>query len=82
MQTWQLQEAKAKLSELIRKATLEGPQEVTVRGCEQVVVISKKYYDELLQPKPSYLDFMAQSPLKGIDLDLTRDQSGSRDVIL
>lgn len=82
MQTWQLQEAKAKFSELVRKATVEGPQEVTVRGQEQVVVISKKSYEELLQPKRSFLEFMSQSPLKGVMLDLIRDQSLSRDIPL
>lgn len=61
MQSWQLQEAKAKFSELVRKATSEGPQEVTVRGQEQVVVISKKSYEEFLHPKPSFWEFMSNS---------------------
>lgn len=82
MQSWQLQEAKAKFSELIRKATFEGPQEVTVRGHEQVVVISKKYYDSLLHPKLPFWEFMSNSPLKGIDLDLERDQSLPREISL
>ncbi len=82
MQTWQLQEAKAKFSELVRKAKVEGPQEVTVRGQEQVVVISKKDYDALLHPKPGFLEFMSHSPLKGIDLDLERDQSPPREISL
>jgi antitoxin Phd len=82
MQSWQLQEAKAKFSELVRKATFEGPQEVTVRGHEQVVVISKKSYEELLHPKLSFWEFMSQSPLKGIELDLERDHSLPRDVEL
>lgn len=82
MQSWQLQEAKAKFSELVRKATFEGPQEVTVRGQEQVVVISKKFYEELLHPKPSFWELMTKSPLKGIELDLERDRSLLRDVAL
>jgi antitoxin Phd len=82
MQSWQLQEAKAKFSELVRKATLEGPQEVTVRGQEQVVVISKKHYDELLHPKPTFMELMSQSPLKGVELDLKRDPSLSREFSL
>lgn len=82
MQIWQLQEAKAKFSELVRKATFEGPQEVTVRGQEQVVVISKKSYEGLLHPKPSFWEFMSNSPLKGVELELERDQSLLRDVCL
>ena len=80
MQSWQLQEAKAKFSELVRKATFEGPQEVTVRGQEQVVVIAKKTYETLLHPKPSFWELMSNSPIKGIDLDIERDRSFPRDV--
>ena len=32
MNSWQIQEAKQRLSEVIRKATLEGPQRLTLRG--------------------------------------------------
>jgi len=32
MSTWQLQEAKARLSEVIKKAKKEGPQSITVHG--------------------------------------------------
>lgn len=82
MNTWQLQEAKAKFSELVRKATFEGPQEVTVRGQEQVVIISKKSYDALLKPKLSFWEFMSKSPLKDSMLDIERDQSLPRDITL
>jgi prevent-host-death family protein len=46
--TWQLQEAKAKLSELVRRARSEGPQTITVRGEPAVVVISVEEYERLL----------------------------------
>lgn len=82
MQSWQLQEAKAKFSELVRKATFEGPQEVTVRGQEQVVVISKKSYEALLHPKLSFWEFMSHSPLKEVELQLDRDLSLPRDISL
>lgn len=82
MQTWQLQEAKAKLSELIRKATQDGPQEVTVRGQEQVVVLSKKAYESLLRPNLPFWEFMSRSPLKEVDLDLERDSSLAKDIFL
>ena len=32
MKTWQLQDAKAHLSELVKKARLGSPQEITLRG--------------------------------------------------
>ncbi|HMO96003.1 MAG TPA: type II toxin-antitoxin system Phd/YefM family antitoxin [Tepidiformaceae bacterium] len=40
--TWQLQEAKNKLSEVIRRAREEGPQTITVRGEEAAVVSSPR----------------------------------------
>lgn len=42
MATWQLQTAKAKLSELLRAAREEGPQTITVRGKEEYVVVRKE----------------------------------------
>ncbi len=50
MLQWQLQDAKSKLSELIRFAQ-ESPQVITVRGREEAVLISKKYYDKLIPDK-------------------------------
>lgn len=42
MATWQLQTAKARLSELLRKVREEGPQTITVRGKEEYVVMRKE----------------------------------------
>jgi prevent-host-death family protein len=41
MATWQLQTAKAKLSELLRAVREEGPQVISVRGKEEYVVTRK-----------------------------------------
>jgi len=40
MHTWQLQEAKSRFSELVDCTLAEGPQLVTRRGAEAVVVIA------------------------------------------
>lgn len=42
MASWQLQTAKAKLSELLRAVRDEGPQVITVRGTEEFVVMRKE----------------------------------------
>ncbi len=47
MKEWQLQDAKAWLSELVRLSQTDGPQAVTVRGERAVVVISAEEYDRL-----------------------------------
>src|SRR3546814_8167375 len=45
---WKLEDAKARFSEVVRRAQSEGPQRVTVRGREAVVVISVDELDRLL----------------------------------
>jgi prevent-host-death family protein len=42
MATWQLQTAKAKLSELLRAVREDGPQVISVRGEEEFVVMRKE----------------------------------------
>lgn len=79
---WQLQEAKSRLSELVRAAQDAGPQEITVRGAAAVVVISKAEFERLGRPKPRFVDFIRQSPLSGIDLELQRERTPARDVDL
>jgi len=37
---WQLQEAKNRLSELVKAAKSKGPQVITVRGKEEVAVVA------------------------------------------
>lgn len=49
MQTWQLQEAKAKLSEVIQVAAKNGPQTITQRGVETAVVVSIEEWRRLKQ---------------------------------
>lgn len=44
---WRLQDAKARFSELVRRVHSEGPQHVTVRGREEVVVITAEEFRRL-----------------------------------
>ncbi len=44
---WPLQDAKAHFSELVRRASRDGPQHVTVRGREEVVVVSAEEFRRL-----------------------------------
>ena len=78
MRTWQLQEAKARLSEVIKQASKEGPQTITMRGEPTAVVISKDEYERLKRPRESFGEFMRKSPLYGVDLDLKRDRTLTR----
>jgi antitoxin Phd len=83
MRRWQLQEAKARLSELVKSSQRDGPQEISVRGEPAVVVLSVVEYDRLRRRgKPSFVSFLRASPLVGAALELERDRSPARDVEL
>ncbi len=73
---WQLQEAKNKLSRVVEEAKSSGPQVITVRGKETAVVLSIEDYRDLTRREDSLLDFFQRSPLRGIELDLTRGKGG------
>ena len=79
---WQLQDAKNRLSELVDTALKAGPQIVTRRGADAVVVVPIDTYRELTRPKGSLLAFFAASPLRGAGLDLTRNADTGRSVRL
>jgi len=83
--SWQLQTAKARFSEVFRRARAEGPQRITRQGKEGVVMISDEQYDRLTgkshQPK-SLVQFFRESPLVGVELDLERDKDPGRDIEL
>jgi prevent-host-death family protein len=79
---WQLQEAKARFSELVKSAQREGPQHITVHGKPAAVVLSRADYDRLTKEKPSFVEFLKSSPLKGAAAKITRDRSVTRDLSL
>ena len=82
MATWQLQEAKGKFSEVVKRALKEGPQDITVRGEPVAVVISREEYTRLTHPRPDFLEFMRHSPLVGAGVDFFREQSLVRELAL
>jgi prevent-host-death family protein len=82
MKIWQLQEAKAKLSELIKSVLQIGPQGISVRGVFEIVVMSRKEYEKMKSKPQNLVDFINQSPLKNLDLDLCRDKSRGREINL
>ena len=45
--SWQMQEAKARLSEVVKLAESEGPQEITLHGRPVAVVLSRTEYESL-----------------------------------
>ena len=82
MRSWQLQEAKARFSEVVKAAQPEGPQEISVRGEPTAVLISRAEFDRLRQPRPSLVAFLRSSPWAGVELHLARDPRPARAVRL
>ncbi|MCL2214391.1 MAG: type II toxin-antitoxin system prevent-host-death family antitoxin [Treponema sp.] len=66
---WQLQEAKAMFSEVIQSAAFK-PQIITVRGKKTAVILSYEGYQQLSGPKQNLFNFIRDSPLYGIKLEL------------
>ena len=79
---WQLQDAKNRFSELVRKAREEGPQVITLHGRDAVVVVSANEYGKLSRPRGSLVDFLRKSPLVGAELDLSRSRDTGRQIEL
>ena len=80
--TWALQEAKNRFSELVEQALHDGPQVVTRRGKETVVVLSVEAFHKLTAQQESLVTFLRNSPLAGVELDLERTPDYGREVTL
>ena len=79
---WKLEDAKARFSEVVRHAREDGPQRVTVRGQDAVVVMSVEEFERLVPEKPRvpFVQFMESLHLGGLDLE--REMDRGRDVEL
>lgn len=80
-QTWQLQEAKNQFSRVVTDAIQDGPQVITRHGVEVVIVLSMIEYRKLIASNKKMSQFFRESPLSGIELDLSRDVSPQRDEL-
>lgn len=81
---WPLQSAKARFSELVRRARNEGPQHVTVHGREEVVVISAEQFRQLKGEATgrALVEAMQALPRRGLKIGARRTVSPVRDVVL
>ncbi len=81
---WMLQDAKARFSELVRRARSEGPQHVTVHGRDEVVVISAEEFHRLKGDRTgeALIGALQASPYRDIDLEPQRAPMPVRGVDL
>jgi len=71
-QIWTVAQAKAKLSEVLNRATSEGPQTITRRGRKAAVVVDAEEWNRTTKRVGTLADFLARSPLPGSGLKLPR----------
>ena len=79
---WRLQDAKARLSELVRQARQRGPRRITLYGRDAVVVVRADVFDRLLQPISGrdIVAALATSPLGEVTIERLTVKSPVRDV--
>jgi prevent-host-death family protein len=71
MDTWKLQDAKARFSEVVDRALQDGPQVVTRHGENTVVIVA---YREFVgaEPAQDFRDFLMSIPRVGLDIKPSR----------
>lgn len=75
---WQLQDPKKRFSRVVEQAIQQGPQVITRHGVEAVIVLSYLEYRRMVLRESKLSDLFRKSPFTGVELDLSRDQSGWR----
>jgi prevent-host-death family protein len=79
---WKLEDAKARFSEVVRRAREKGPQRVSVRGQDAVVVMSVEEFERLVPeaPRLPFVQFMESLHLDGLDLEREMDRGRDLDL--
>jgi prevent-host-death family protein len=72
--TWQLQEAKSRLSEVIKQAAV-APQTITLRDVPVAVIISMDKYKQLAKPNKSLIEFLRSAPFPLDELEMPKREA-------
>lgn len=81
---WALQDAKARFSEVVKRAQSDGPQHVTVRGRDEVVILTADEFRKLKgeQSGQALIAAMQASPYRDLELEMRRNPMPVRGVDL
>jgi prevent-host-death family protein len=82
--TWTLQDAKARLSEVLRRARSEGPQRLTVHGRDGAVILSSEEFRRLKGELTgqALIDALQACPYPDLDLEVQSVRTAARDITL
>ena len=80
--SWRLQDAKVRFSELVRRAHSNGPQHVTVKGRDAVVIVDADEFNRLVGTKTgeSLIEALQASPHDDLVLEPFRSALPARAV--
>ena len=70
---WQIQEAKARFSEMVERTLREGPQTVTRHGKPVAVLVRADEYQRLRGGRRTFKALLASAPLDGVEIRRSRD---------
>ena len=82
---WALHDAKARFSEVVRRAREKGPQRIMFRGKDAVVIVKAEEFDRLSnldRLQPDLHTFLSGSPLKDLDFEFESVHSPVREIEL
>ncbi|RLB78027.1 MAG: type II toxin-antitoxin system prevent-host-death family antitoxin [Deltaproteobacteria bacterium] len=79
---WKLQDAKSRFSRVVKDALTIGPQYITRRGVEAVVVVSQREYEELISNKLDFKEFLLNCPKMDQDFEIERNKDYPRSIEL
>jgi prevent-host-death family protein len=72
---WQIQEAKARFSEMVERTLREGPQTVTCHGKPVAVLVGADQYQRLRAGGKTFKALLASAPLRGVEILRSRDRA-------
>ncbi|HTT80785.1 MAG TPA: type II toxin-antitoxin system Phd/YefM family antitoxin [Stellaceae bacterium] len=81
---WPLQDAKARFSEVVRRARNDGPQHVTVHGRDEVVIVAAEEFRRLKGDRSgaALVAALQASPYRDVNIEPRRGRMPVRDVKL
>jgi prevent-host-death family protein len=81
-ETWTVAEAKAKFSEVIERAMVDGPQTITRNGRTAAVIVGADEWQRKTKRVGNLAEFFAQSPLRESGLKIRRIKDRPRKINL
>lgn len=70
---WQLQEAKARFSELFNEVYTNGPQRVSRHGKQTIVLISENEFQTLNGETTDFIEFLLSAPEAELEIQRPKD---------